>query len=70
MEDYEFIDEPESEWATAITLHLREYVALSVAGNGLGYNLNMPNAGSIFGASAQYISAGTRVISNVIKQLF
>lgn len=68
MEDYEFVDEPESEWATAITLRLREYIALNVAGNGLGYNLNMPDAGSLFGASAQYISAGTRVISNIIKQ--
>lgn len=68
MEDYEFVDEPESEWATAITLRLREYIALSVAGSGLGYNLNMPNAGSLFGASAQYTSAGTRAISNVLKQ--
>lgn len=69
MEDYEFTDEPESEWATAITLRLREYIALSVAGNGIGYNLNMPDAGSLFGASAQYTSAGTKVISNVLKQL-
>lgn len=68
MEDYEFVDEPESEWATAITLRLREYIALSVAGNGLGYNLNMPDAGSLFGASAQYTSAGTKAISNVLKQ--
>lgn len=68
MEDYEFVDEPESEWATAITLRLREYIALSVAGNGLGYNLNMPDAGSLFGASAQYTSAGTKSISNVLKQ--
>lgn len=68
MEDYEFVDEPESEWATAITLRLREYIALSVAGNGLGYNLNMPDAGSLFGASAQYTSAGTKAISNILKQ--
>jgi len=68
MEDYEFIDEPESEWATAITLRLREYIALSVAGNGIGYDLNMPDAGSLFGASAQYTSAGTKAISNVLKQ--
>lgn len=68
MEDYEFVDEPESEWATAITLRLREYIALSVAGNGIGYNLNMPDAGSLFGASAQYTSAGTKAISNVLKQ--
>lgn len=68
MEDYEFTDEPESEWATAITLRLREYVALSVAGNGLGYSLNMPDAGSLFGASAQYTSAGTRAISSILKQ--
>ena len=68
MEDYEFVDEPESEWATSIVLRLREYIALSVAGKGLGYNLNMPNAGSLFGASAQYTSAGTRSISNVLSQ--
>lgn len=68
MEDYEFTDEPESEWATAVTLHLREYIALSVAGNGLGYNLNMPDAGSLFGASAQYTSAGTRSISKLFKK--
>ena len=68
MEDYEFTDEPESEWATAVTLRLREYIALSVAGNGIGYNLNMPDAGSLFGASAQYTSAGTKAISNVLKQ--
>lgn len=68
MEDYEFTDEPESEWATAITLRLREYIALSVAGNGIGYDLNMPDAGSLFGASAQYTSAGTKAISNVLKQ--
>ena len=68
MEDYEFTDEPESEWATAVTIRLREYIALSVAGNGLGYNLNMPDAGSLFGASAQYTSAGTKAISNVLKQ--
>lgn len=68
MEDYEFVDEPESEWATAITLRLREYIALSVAGNGLGYNLNMPDAGSLFGASAQYTSAGTKAISSILKQ--
>lgn len=69
MEDYEFTDEPESEWATAVTLRLREYIALSVAGNGLGYNLNMPDAGSLFGASAQYTSAGTRSISKLFKKL-
>lgn len=68
MEDYEFVDEPESEWATAITLRLREYIALSVAGNGLGYDLNMPNAGSLFGASAQYTSAGTKSIGSILKQ--
>ncbi len=68
MEDYEFVDEPESEWATAVTIRLREYIALSVAGNGLGYSLNMPNAGSLFGASAQYTSAGTKAIGNIIKQ--
>lgn len=68
MEDYEFVDEPESEWATAVTIRLREYIALSVAGNGLGYNLNMPDAGSLFGASAQYASAGTKAISNILKQ--
>ena len=68
MEDYEFVDEPESEWATAITLRLREYVALNVAGNGIGYDLNMPNAGSLFGASAQYTSAGTKAIGDIIKQ--
>ena len=68
MEDYEFTDEPESEWATAVTLRLREYIALSVAGNGIGYTLNMPNAGSLFGASAQYTSAGTKSISSVLKQ--
>ena len=68
MEDYEFVDEPESEWATAVTLRLREYVTLSVAGNGLGYNLNMPNAGSLFGSSAQYTSAGTKAISAILKQ--
>lgn len=68
MEDYEFVDEPESEWATAVTIRLREYIALSVAGNGSGYDLNMPNAGSLFGASAQYTSAGTKAISNILKQ--
>ena len=68
MEDYEFTDEPESEWATAVTLRLREYIALSVAGNSIGYALNMPDAGSLFGASAQYTSAGTKSISNVLKQ--
>lgn len=68
MEDYAFVDSPESEWATAITIRLKEYVALNVAGNGLAYNLNMPDAGSIFGASAQYVSAGTKAISSIIKQ--
>ena len=66
MEDYEFVDEPESEWATAVTLRLREYVTLDVTEE--GYALNMPNAGSLFGASAQYTSAGTKAISSVLKQ--
>lgn len=65
MEDYEFVDEPESEWATAVTLRLREYVTLDVTKE--GYALNMPDTGSIFGSGAQYVTAGTKAISNVLK---
>ena len=66
MEEFTLTDEPESEWATKIDLQLKEYIALSVAKDKYSV-LNLPSIGGIFGKSAQYATAGTKVITKALK---
>lgn len=66
MQNYTLTDEPESEWATKIVLHLKEYIALGVNNN--AYTIqNLPTLGGIFGKSAQYATAGTKVINKALS---
>lgn len=67
MQEYTFIEEPESEWATKVSMHLKEYVALSISP--LGSTLsNAPVLGGIFGQSAQLpAQAAKTVASSVLK---
>lgn len=66
MQNYTFTDEPESEWATRIDLHLKEYIALGVGQDAYSIS-NLPSFGGIFGQSAQYATAGTKVIGKALK---
>lgn len=66
MQNYTFTDTPESEWATHIDIEVKEYIALGV-GKDAYHILNMPSFGSVFGKSAQYATAGTKVIGSVLK---
>ena len=66
IENFTLTDVPESEWATQIDLQLKEYIALGV--NEGGYDVkNVPDLGSIFGASAQYATAGTKMVTKVLN---
>ena len=66
MQNYTFTDTPESEWATHIAIELKEYVALGVGKDAYRIS-NMPSFGSIFGKSAQYVTAGTKLIVDALK---
>ena len=66
MQNYTFTDTPESEWATKIDIQIKEYIALGV-GQDAYHILNMPSLGGIFGQSAQYATAGTKVITSALK---
>lgn len=66
MQNYTFTDTPESEWATHINIELKEYIALGVGKDAYSIS-NMPSLGSIFGKSAQYVTAGTKVIGSALK---
>lgn len=66
MVNYTFTDEPESEWATKISMHVKEYIALGVGKDAYSI-LNLPSLGGIFGNPAQYATAGTRVISSALN---
>lgn len=66
MQNYTFTDSPESEWATHIAIEVKEYVALGI-GKDKYHISNMPSFGSIFGKSAQYATAGTKVLSSALK---
>lgn len=66
MQNYTFTDVPESEWATRIDIEVKEYIALGV-GQDAYHILNMPSLGGIFGQSAQYATAGTKVIGSALK---
>ena len=66
MQNYTLTDEPESEWATRIDLHLKEYIALGVGQDAYSI-LNLPSFGGLFGQSAQYATVGTKVIGKALK---
>ena len=66
MQNYTFTDEPESEWATRVDIHLKEYIALSATKD--SYNIkNLPTLGGIFGKSAQYVTAGTKAVTKALS---
>lgn len=66
MQNYTMTDEPESEWATKVELHLKEYIALGVNDNAYAIQ-NLPSLGGIFGKSAQYATAGTKVLNSALS---
>lgn len=68
MQNYRFIDEPESEYATRIEMRLMEYVALSIDGNTYSI-LNTPGLGSAYGNTAKYASAFSKSIDSSLKDL-
>ena len=68
MKDYRFIDEPESQYATKVSITVQEYIALTL--NGEIYELlNAPTVGSIFGKPSTLASIGTKGLSSTIKAI-
>lgn len=68
MQNYAFIDEPISEYATKIELRVMEYVALTV--DGASYTIkNTPGIGSAYGMAAKYSTATSRAIGSSLKML-
>ena len=68
MKDYRFIDEPESQYATKISISVQEFIALNLDGSTYEV-LNAPTIGSIFGKPSTLASIATKGMSNSIKIL-
>lgn len=68
MQNYDFEDEPISEFATKVTMRVMEYVALSI--DGLSYNiLNSPGLGSAYGVSAKYSTSMSKALGSSLANL-
>lgn len=68
MQNYTFIDEPSSAFATRVTMRLTEYVALSIEGEAYAIK-NIPGIGSSYGVAAKYSTATSKVLNSSLKLL-
>lgn len=68
MQNYTFADEPNSAFATKISMKLMEYVALTVEGEAYAIK-NTPGIGSAYGVAAKYSTATSKVLNSSLKLL-
>ena len=68
MKDYRFTEEPESQYATKVSVTMQEYIALTLDGD-VYELLNAPTIGSIFGKPSTLTSIGAKGLSNTIKAI-
>ena len=68
MKDYRFTEEPESQYATKVSITMQEFIVLDL--NGATYELiNAPTVGSIFGNPSVFTSIAIKGISSNIKTI-
>lgn len=68
MKDYRFIEEPESQYATKVSITVQEFIALNLDGSTYEL-LNAPTIGSIFGKPSTLTSIATKGMSNTVKAI-
>jgi hypothetical protein len=68
MENYTLEEQPDSEWATKITLTLTEFLALSAV-DGTYDLLNAPSAQSIFGNGGVFVGCTAKTITSTLKAI-
>ena len=68
MQNYTFADEPNSAFATKISMKLMEYVALTVEGESYAIK-NTPGIGSAYGLAAKYSTATSKALGSSLRAL-